>query len=308
MSNSARGSGVFGSEERDQNFLSKTTIMNPGPGSYTPSHMATLKRIPPSFGFGSSSRERSTFAQMGKDSPGPNLYAKPPIVGKDGPSVSFIPRRSGSSHQKHRDNPGPGSYDPMLDGSRSTGPQAVFSAAKRSQLSKEALQRPAPNNYYPKDTTSKRKNNPRSVFGSSKRLFSTTTSFAPGPGTYDKPEEKQIGPLLGGKRVEVKQDNFPGPGSYSPNTSLINRETHGHKVGVSPRDRGVPKPGAPGPGAYDTSYDMKKNGGGVSIGTGKRGFLRQNSNPGPGAYRIPVKLAETPEYLIPGKPDSVKFV
>ena len=116
MSTSARGSGVFGSEERDQNFLSKTNISNPGPGSYTPGNLATLKRIPPGFGFGNSTRDRSAFTQKGKDSPGPNLYAKPPIVGKDGPAVSFVPRRSESFHQKNRDLPGPGSYEPRAEG------------------------------------------------------------------------------------------------------------------------------------------------------------------------------------------------
>jgi len=32
------------------------------------------------------------------------------------------------------------------------------------------------------------------------------------------------------------------------------------------------------------------------------------SNPGPGAYKIPVKVADVPKYILPNKSDEFRFV
>jgi hypothetical protein len=39
-----------------------------------------------------------------------------------------------------------------------------------------------------------------------------------------------------------------------------------------------------------------------------RGRERSNDVPGPGAYKLPIKFAEVPNYLIPNRDESSKFV
>jgi len=51
----------------------------------------------------------------------------------------------------------------------------------------------------------------------------------------------------------------------------------------------------PGPGNYDVKI-LSKNG--ISFGKSTRDDLKKDEKPGPGAYRVPVKFADVPKYLI----------
>lgn len=66
----------------------------------------------------------------------------------------------------------------------------------------------------------------------------------------------------------------------------------------------------PGPGSYDeTNYDQKPPAArALSFGKAQRGQEKRQEVPGPGHYKIPVKLAETPDYLIPNKNKEAKYV
>jgi len=44
------------------------------------------------------------------------------------------------------------------------------------------------------------------------------------------------------------------------------------------------------------------------IGISGRGKDKDNGVPGPGQYHIPVKFAWTPKYLLPSKPEEVKYI
>ena len=53
----------------------------------------------------------------------------------------------------------------------------------------------------------------------------------------------------------------------------------------------------PGPGNYNP---QKKDHSGVVFGRAyRKGMAVETSNPGPGSYRVPVKFADVPRYLIP---------
>jgi hypothetical protein len=52
----------------------------------------------------------------------------------------------------------------------------------------------------------------------------------------------------------------------------------------------------PGPGAYET---LDKSNQGISFTQAPRSKERKSDIPGPGSYKIPVKFADVPKYLIP---------
>lgn len=64
---------------------------------------------------------------------------------------------------------------------------------------------------------------------------------------------------------------------------------------------------SPGPGAYNPRTGLFTKSGGM-IGISGRGKDKDNGVPGPGQYHIPVKFAWTPKYLLPNKPEVVKYI
>ena len=52
----------------------------------------------------------------------------------------------------------------------------------------------------------------------------------------------------------------------------------------------------PGPGQYTIENREKR---GVVIGRSLRSTFSSEKTPGPGAYKVPVKVAEVPRYIIP---------
>jgi len=53
----------------------------------------------------------------------------------------------------------------------------------------------------------------------------------------------------------------------------------------------------PGPGTYQELSRLSKSG--ISFGKSMRNGFDGNDQPGPGAYKVPVKFANVPKYLIP---------
>lgn len=153
----------------------------------------------------------------------------------------------------------------------------------RGSISREAIEKPAPNVYFPKDITSKKSNTPAYVFGSGKRMELSKVAASPGPGTYDQPKDKSIAMLITGRPEDPKKDNFPGPGSYNPGRNATDRGSPSYKVGISQRGAEFGKRGPPGPGTYDALYDPKKKiSSGIVFGSEKRGNERKSETPGPG--------------------------
>lgn len=62
----------------------------------------------------------------------------------------------------------------------------------------------------------------------------------------------------------------------------------------------------PGPGQYPLDSTLK--GPRFGFGTDKRHKPAKDSSPGPGAYKVPTKIADVPKYVIPNQKEEHKFV
>ena len=65
---------------------------------------------------------------------------------------------------------------------------------------------------------------------------------------------------------------------------------------------------SPAPGAYDVHLNNKQAAPKFGFGSSTRAGEKGNNVPGPGAYKINVRVADTPAYAIPGKKEEVKYV
>ena len=64
----------------------------------------------------------------------------------------------------------------------------------------------------------------------------------------------------------------------------------------------------PGPGNYNYYNPSLDKGPKVKIGTENREYKVKSDTPGPGAYKIPVKIMDVPRYLIQNQKEEFKFV
>jgi len=77
----------------------------------------------------------------------------------------------------------------------------------------------------------------------------------------------------------------------------------GHDMRL-PKDRTTRRI-VPGPGMYSIKEEEKK---GNVFSHDTRQIFKVKEGPGPGAYKIPVQVADVPNYLIPGQNTEFKFV
>jgi len=65
----------------------------------------------------------------------------------------------------------------------------------------------------------------------------------------------------------------------------------------------------PGPGAYDVAKASHKTGLSYVFGSDQRTPLKKSDGvPGPGAYKVPVYVADVPKYLLPEQNQEFKYV
>lgn len=129
----------------------------------------------------------------------------------------------------------------------------------------------------------------------------------PGPGAYTGTKKDSGGFYIGQKLKKKEIVNSPGPANYNPKIDLTRKASP--RYGLRSRDEKAnlfPGKGTPGPGAYSSNDGKTKQGG--FIGHSGRSKEPVKDVPGPGQYKIPVKLAWTPKYLLPDKPEDVKYV
>lgn len=114
---------------------------------------------------------------------------------------------------------------------------------------------------------------------------------------------------MGGRGKDAKKDDIPGPGNYDPDDKFSKTHNPVCKIGTSPRGK-MNKDSAliPGPGNYKYYNPALDKGPYVKIGTEIRGKPIKSDTPGPGAYKIPVKIVDVPKYLIPNQDPRYKFV
>lgn len=138
---------------------------------------------------------------------------------------------------------------------------------------------------------------PTSVRGAGPRaprgVGNKSTSFEPGPGSYNIPAKFGQGPKYSsqGKRMPNPRMNNPGPGAYNPNDSMSSAKalrgvassaSIGAKMGRGAREISYWHSKTPGPGAYETP-DVKARAPQFSMRSGRR-VMKQDETPGPGAH------------------------
>lgn len=107
----------------------------------------------------------------------------------------------------------------------------------------------------------------------------------PGPGDYNLPESNSsIQYTILGKDNKTKKTVSPGPGSYDPSNSVLERAPS-FKIGRSKRIYNNYHRRTPGPGAYSLDFNIT-SGPSWKIGSSKRNSFYSSDTPGPGMYNI----------------------
>ena len=118
----------------------------------------------------------------------------------------------------------------------------------------------------------------------------------PGPGAYTGPKTETKGFHIGVKLKQKVQETSPGPAAYNPSVSQTIRAEA--KFGIHGTDPIKKATDVPAPGAY--SPKLKQAGKMGVFGNDGRKPDKDMGVPGPGHYKIPVQVAWTPKYAIPG--------
>jgi hypothetical protein len=170
---------------------------------------------------------------------------------------------------------------------------------------------PSPDSYNQNSYDSRKKSVPAFAFGNSNRPPLANTGFTPGPGRYNSPSKiiEKSGYYMGEKLNKKKKEDYPGPANYSPNNETVKLKSPYCKIGLSKRGSNNKfQESVPGPGNYKFHNPMLDKGPHVGIGTERRSKDLKSYTPGPGAYKIPVRIMDVPRYLLPTPDERYKFV
>lgn len=100
----------------------------------------------------------------------------------------------------------------------------------------------------------------------------------------------------------------PGAGAYDPDYKTVTKALPKYSMKARLNTM-TDKLNAPGPGAYDSHLKHKKDAPKFGFGSSTRPHLNgPNDSPGPGHYKINVKVAEIANFAIPGRSEEFKFV
>ena len=301
--------GKFGTSNKWVPLVSKLILSNPGPGQYTDSKEDTLKKSAPKYGFGSSTRTEEKSTKIRQLFPGPGHYSSQTNLGHEAPKYSLVSRRPDTAPRAGRNSPGPGNYNPTDSFTKTQMPKCKFGNSIRKDLKRDAS--PSPDAYSINKLDSRKHNSPSFGFGSSNRKPLSETSFSPGPGNYSIPSKitEKNGYYMGAKISDLKKDQYPGPGNYNPEVKLSKQGSPNYAIGTS--SRGASNKyleSVPGPGNYNYYNPSLDKGPKVKIGTETREHNIKNETPGPGAYKIPVKIMDVPRYVLQNQEEQFKFV
>lgn len=244
---------------------------------------------------------------------------------KDQSSPAFsIPKEfRGSQVRKDRDlaNVGPFSYnknfvDKKKDPSFSMGCKLESSLVRKGVVSAD------PTAYNPDITLSKFKA-PAYRVGTSSRgatYDARKAKLVPAPGTYEIKSQcfETARPrfFIGQKLTFDDTTKFihslPGPGTFDASPTAIKQKSPQYSMGARIASLKNSTAIVPGPGQYlNNSQKFKTAAPSFGFGTSKRPDIGGKKNmqvPGPGAYKVPVKLADTAPYALPNRKPESKYV
>ncbi len=112
---------------------------------------------------------------------------------------------------------------------------------------------------------------------------------------------------MSGNRLATKDNGVPGPAAYDQKNIIKAKNLPRCVIGRGPQRHVdmTTRREVPGPGNYDIKG---ANSTGVKFGRDYRGRDLSKDGPGPGAYKIPVKVADVPKYLNTNQPEEFRFV
>jgi len=122
-----------------------------------------------------------------------------------------------------------------------------------------------------------------------------------------KPPAYSMRPRTSGAESNLKS---PGPGSYDPRVDYAKENLGQVKIGTSTRNSIKSLAEVPGPGQYTVGGSL----GGPAFGIGSSNRNDGSSMktkqyvPGPGAYHVPTHIANLPRYIMPDRPDSLRYL
>ena len=232
------------------------------------------------------------------------------------PAYGFSKGARGTEIRKDRDlaKVSPFSYSMTMIDKRKEAAYSMGAKLESSLVNKNACA-PSPNAYEPNVTLSKLKS-PESKFGTATRqpsYDSRKAKLVPGAGTYDiksvsfntlKPKF-YIGQKLNFDDTMKYIHSIPGPGTHDPTHSVIKTKSPIYSMGARLMATKDTTAIVPGPGTYvNSSEKLRTSAPSFGFGTSKRpeiGGNNKQNTPGPGTYKVPVRVADVPTFELPNR-------
>ncbi|EGR30653.1 hypothetical protein IMG5_126740, partial [Ichthyophthirius multifiliis] len=286
--NKYKRSVVFSKQKRDDLYQQS---ISPGPGNYD---NLRPKSAAPEFKFGSEQRDCLYRTQQ---TPGPGHYEQKPIM-ETGRGKTMFSRKN---YEHISQVPGPGQYQQDTSIIKNKKPSFIIGTQSRDSLLNYLNNNPGPGSYQPQIDAS-RVTSSKIRIGTDIRKPLNNIQQNPGPGQYEYHPKTADGPKLSFKGVvsqnpvDLEKIRVPGPGTYEPNQILTKRRPFTSKIGTGLRKDLYMYKEAPGPGYYNLKKDPR--GPKWVFGSEIRDQQKHIRTPGPGAYDLPVVLADLPKYAM----------
>lgn len=121
---------AFGKDKKLSNFMSKTIVMNPGPGAYGDLETASKRfKNSQNIKFGNSTRMHER--KLSSGNPGPGSYSIKGDIGNSAPKFSLSSRPNDQITHVKRMSPGPGNYSPVSSFTKKSPPGIKFGKSQR---------------------------------------------------------------------------------------------------------------------------------------------------------------------------------
>jgi len=297
----------FGKDARRSMSLQHSEKV-PGPGAYTPKSNISRHPSSPHFSFGLKTLD--IVRSLQSKNPGPGAYEHTARVGREGTKSTILPRRPLSANAAGRVAPGPGAYE--IKSGMLTGPKYKIGLGPKCELLKELVRVPGPGAYNPLETAASfHAQSPHWGIGTAKKGFYALTERTPGPGSYEHKVRLGEGQKysMRPRTAIILTNGPPGPGQYNPKAHAVKNRPPTAAFGKSLRDADFSTTKeVPGPGSYMHSQELKQYPA-YKFGRAKKLNNTSDENaPGPGAYKIPVTIANPPNYLNASKSHEFLFV
>lgn len=209
-------------------------------------------------------------------------------------------------------SPGPGAYAIHLSHKKKAPAYKLGTEKRDNSSSPGRHSSPSANKYFP-NMTFTQTSAAKWGFGSEKRQSLARTLQSPGPGNYELKsaafEQRDKARFFMGIKLEEAKEKIsaPAPGAYNPDYTKVVRNLPRFSM-KKKLNNGEFKSISPGP-VYEVHLKNKQAAPRFGFGTSTRDNKDMNTiSPGPGAYKINVKVGEVPAYAIPNKPDTQKYV